>query len=224
MAAELFLVAGGSGGIGAATCMKLASRGFIPLVGFSQGKAAAEMIARRTNGAALPLDLTSDTAIDAAIENVAGRNEQLAGVVLAGSPPPSIGPFGQMERNEMDRQWQVNVAGPQRLLAGLTRHCFRKAKRGIVIGVLSKAMGDGPGTAASGMGSYVIAKYGMAGLLVALAADYPWLRVRSVAPGFTETAMLGAFDDRFLEMQRAKAPFQTPEQVAESVLLHVVQT
>ncbi len=48
------------------------------------------------------------------------------------------------------------------------------------------------------MGAYVIAKHGMAGVLAMLAADYPWLRVRAVKPGYTETRMLDAFDERFL--------------------------
>jgi 3-oxoacyl-[acyl-carrier protein] reductase len=73
------------------------------------------------------------------------------------------------------------------------------------------------------MGAYVIAKYGMAGLLALLAADYPWLSVRSVSPGYTETRMLEAFDPRFLELQRTRQPFHTPEEVAAQVLAEVIQ-
>ena len=54
-----------------------------------------------------------------------------------------------------------------------------------------------------------------------LAADYPWLRVRSVRPGYTETRMLAAFDERFLAQQRAKTPFQTPQDVAAQILTEV---
>jgi len=50
------------------------------------------------------------------------------------------------------------------------------------------------------------------------AADYPWLRVRAVKPGYTETRMLEAFDERFLAMQREKAAFSTPEAVASSII------
>jgi 3-oxoacyl-[acyl-carrier protein] reductase len=79
-------------------------------------------------------------------------------------------------------------------------------------------MGDRGRGAASGMGSYVIAKFGLAGVLAAAAADYPWLRVRSVSPGYTETPMLAAFDERFLAMQRERAPFETPEEVASIIV------
>jgi NAD(P)-dependent dehydrogenase (short-subunit alcohol dehydrogenase family) len=141
--------------------------------------------------------------------------------VLAGSPPLALAPFGKITAEAMQQQWQVNVMGPQMLLAELVRRCFRPYKQGVVVGVLTEAMGGGPhgiDGAASGMGAYVIAKHGMAGLLAMLQADYRWLRVRAVRPGYTETRMLEAFDERFLANQRERAPFQTPEQVAASIL------
>ena len=81
-------------------------------------------------------------------------------------------------------------------------------------GVIDK----GIGTAASNMGAYVVAKYGLAGVLAAVAADYSWLRVRSVSPGYTETPMLSVFDDRFLALQRERQPFQTPDEVAQQIV------
>lgn len=219
-AQKSFLVSGGSGGIGAAVCERLAARGFTPVVGYHRNAAAADAVAQRSGGVSLALDLSDDASILAAV----ARLEELpllAGVVLAGSPPLSLVPFGKITRDEMQQQWQVNVLGPQRLLAELVRRCFRRHKQGAVVGVLTRAMGGATGGidgAASGMGAYVIAKHGMAGLLAMLAADYPWLRVRAVKPGYTETRMLGAFDERFLALQREKAPFQTPEQVASLIV------
>jgi 3-oxoacyl-[acyl-carrier protein] reductase len=140
--------------------------------------------------------------------------------VLAGSPPLALTPFGKITADDMLAQWQVNVMGPQRLVAELVRRCFRKHKQGAVVGVLTQAMGAGDtgiDGASSGMGAYVIAKHGLAGVLAMAAADYPWLRVRAVKPGYTETRMLEAFDERFLAMQRDKAPFSTPEAVAASI-------
>ncbi|MBT3068516.1 SDR family NAD(P)-dependent oxidoreductase [Rhodoferax sp. U11-2br] len=218
---EHFLVSGGSGDIGAATCDALAGAGFIPVVGYHRGAAAADGIARRTGGLTLALDLASDTSIDQALAFFATQSARLAGAVLAGSPPLALAPFGKILPDELNSQWQVNVLGPQRLLAGLVRQCFRLHKSGVVVGVLSQAMGDESHKAASGMGAYIIAKYGMAGLLAVLAADYPWLRVRSVRPGYTETRMLAAFDARFLDTQRDLTPFQTPQQVAAQILREV---
>lgn len=219
--ARHFLVSGGSGGIGAAVCELLAARGYAPVVGYARHAEAADRVAQRHGGITLALDLADEASIDAAVARLDAL-PVLAGVVLAGSPPLSLVPFGKITGDEMRLQWRVNVMGPQRLLAELVRRCFRRHKQGAVVGVLTRAMGDpaarGIEGAASGMGAYVIAKHGMAGMLAMLAADYPWLRVRAVWPGYTETPMLAAFDERFLAMQREKAPFQTPEQVASLIV------
>lgn len=212
-----FLVSGGSGGIGAAVCDLLAARGFTPVVAYHRNAAAAEAVARRSGGFSLALDLSDEASILAAVAQLEAA-PVLAGLVLAGSPPLSLAPFGKITVDEMRQQWLVNVLGPQRLLAELVRHCFRKHRRGSVVGVLTRAMGDGITGASTGMGAYIIAKHGMAGVLATLAAEYPWLRVRAVKPGYTETRMLDAFDERFLALQREKAPFQTPEQVAALIV------
>lgn len=216
-----FLVSGGSGGIGAATCEALAGAGFVPVVGYGRGAAAAKTVAQRTGGMALALDLASEASIDRALAQLESLDGSLEGAVLAASPPLVLAPFGKMEAADLERQWQVHVLGPQRLLAGLVRHCWRPRKAGVVVGVLSQAMAEDGRSATPGLGAYVVGKYGLAGLLAILAADHPWLRVRSVRPGYTETRMLGAFDPRFLALQREKSPFQTPQQVAAQIVAEV---
>lgn len=219
---RMFLLSGGSGGIGAAVAAQLAERGYRPVIGYGRNSEAAGEIVRKTGGMALPLDLTSPASIEAAVSQLAALEDELAGVLLAGSPPPGLHPYGKMPAEEMALQWQVNVVGPQLLTAGLVRNCFRRLKRGTVIGVLTKAMGENGQGASSGMAAYVIAKYGLSGVLAALAAEFPWLKVRSISPGYTETAMLSAFDPRFLDLQREKAPFQSAEEVASAILREIV--
>jgi 3-oxoacyl-[acyl-carrier protein] reductase len=212
-----YLISGGSGGIGAAVCERLAERGYVPVVAYHRNAAAATAVAQRCGGIGLALDLNDEASILAAAAELEAL-PRLAGAVLAASPPLSLAPFSKITAAELQQQWQVNVLGPQRLLAELVRRCFRRHKQGSVVGVLTQAMGDGIQGAAAGMGAYVIAKHGLAGVLAALAADYPWLRVRAVKPGYTETRMLDAFDERFLAMQREKAPFRTPAQVAALIV------
>ncbi len=216
-----FLVSGGSGGIGAAICAELAAHGYQPVVGYHRNQSAAEEVAQRTGGTCLQLDLTALESIESAVAKLS-ELPRLAGVVLAGSPPLAPGPFTKISAQDMLQQWQVNVLGPQQLLAGLVKNCFRKHKTGSVVGVLSRAMGDEHTPAASGLGAYVIAKHGLSGVLSLLAAEYSWLRVRSVKPGYTETRMLEAFDSRFLELARSKAPFSTPTEVASRIVQEAV--
>ena len=215
-----FLVSGGSGGIGAQVCLALAQRGYRPIVGYCSGAAAAEQVARNCAGTALQLDLRDAHSIHSAAEYLETA-PRLAGVVLAGSPPPSLAPFSKVTSEELQAQLEVNVLGPQRLLAELVRRCFRKHKQGHVIGILSQAMGDAQSPAAAGMGAYVIAKHAMAGMLALLAADYPWLQVRSVRPSYTETRMLSVFDERFLALQRERTTFLSPVTVAEQIVSEV---
>lgn len=219
-------MSGGSGGIGSAVCDALAARGCVPLVGYHRNADAANAVAARTGGQAIALDLSSDASITKAVDELEGL-PRLEGVVLAGSPPLALTPFGKIGADDMLAQWQVNVMGPQRLVAELVRRCFRRHKAGAVVGVLTQAMGGGASGidgASSGMGAYVIAKHGLAGVLAMAAADYPWLRVRAVRPGYTETRMLDAFDERFLDMQREKSPFATPEAVAATIIEEAMGT
>lgn len=219
---EAFLVTGGSGGIGAATCAELARAGFKVFVGYGGNREAAEAIAKACDGQALHCDLTDHRSIAAAVECVATDQDPLAGLIHAASPPPRLVPLSRVERADLDLQWIVNVAGAHELIAGLVRHCLRKAKRGTIVGVLSQAMGDDGAQTTHSMSSYVVAKWGLSGLLRAVAAEYPWLKVRSVSPGFTDTAMLTAFDPRFIEMQREKGQVTSPEAVAHQIVQEVL--
>jgi 3-oxoacyl-[acyl-carrier protein] reductase len=216
--ARAVLISGGSGGIGGALCGLLAKAGFRPIVGFARSRNAAEAVALACGGRILALDLREPAAVDRAVAELERETPDLAGLVLAGSPPPRPGPFARIAESDMAEQWRVNVAGPQRLLTALLPKYFKRDRGGFVIGVLTRATDKNEPKAAGGMGAYAIAKCGMAGMLGVLAADYPWLRVRTVSPGYTETAMLNAFEPRFIELMRARVPFQRPEEVASEIM------
>ncbi len=215
------LVSGGTGGLGQAVCRRLADAGLMPIIGYRSDRAAAESLAKETNGLALELDMSRRETIDAVIAELKGLSMPLQGLVLCASPPPVIGPFTKISEADLSAQWQVNVAGAQQLLAGVIKGCFRPRKSGTVVAVLTSAMGGAEEAASSNMGAYVIAKYGLRGVLKAAAAEFTWLRCAEVAPGFMETNMLNAFDARYLEIERSKRPegrFSTPEEIAAEIL------
>lgn len=221
MSIRYILVSGGGGGIGSALCRLLPANEFIPIVGYRSDPEHAESIARACNGFALRLDMGNDQSIADALDQLKSRirgEDKLAGAVLAASPPPELLPFGKLTPEMLMRQFRVNVAGPQLLLAGLIKDHFRKDKSGVVVGVLSAATGSSTRPPATGMGAYVIAKTAMRGMLDVCAAEYPWLRVHTISPGFTETPMLKVFDERYLEQMRTKSSFSTSEEVARTIL------
>ncbi len=219
------LVSGGSGGIGSALCRLLPSSGFKPIVGYRGNREQAEMLALECGGFAVKLDLAHDESIAQALAQI---SEQLvgagniSGVVLAASPPPDLLPFGKLTPEILSYQLRINVVGSQLLLAGLIKTYFRKTKSGVVIGILSEAMGDSSHPPVTGMGAYVIAKTALRGMLAVCAAEYPWLYVRTVSPGFTQTRMLEVFDERYLEQMQTKTPFARPEDVARLILEEIV--
>jgi 3-oxoacyl-[acyl-carrier protein] reductase len=215
------LVTGGTGGLGQALCRLLAAQGLTPIIGHRSDGALAEGLAEETGGLALELDMSDWESIDTALENLKNMENPPGALVLCASPPPVIGPFTRIKADDLNGQWQVNVIGAQHLLAGVIKGCFRRQKTGTVVAVLTAAMGLGEAAATSNMGAYIIAKYGLRGVLKAAAAEFNWLRCQEVAPGFMETNMLKAFDDRFLDMERDRRPegrFSTAEEVAAEIL------
>ena len=210
------LISGGSGGIGGALAEALSELGYRPILGYARGGEAARKHAERCGGEAIALDLTDPSQIARALESLCdGR--ALAGVVLAATAPLVLKSFVHLTSDDLDAQWRVHVQGPRQLLAGLVQGAFRRPHRGFVVGILSQAMGSPETPATSMLGAYVVAKHALAGLLAALAADYPWLRVHTVRPGFTDTSLLDAFDPRLLEQLRAHSPFARPEAVASDI-------
>jgi len=216
------VVSGGAGGIGSALCRLLPASGFAPIVGYRSNKEQAERLALECGGFAVKLDLVSDESVAQSLAQISERAGEVCGVVLAASPPPDLLPFGKLTPEMLLHQFRVNVVGPQSLLAGLIKTHFRKNKSGVVVGILSEAMGGENRPPFTGMGAYVIAKTALRGMLSVCAAEYPWLRVRTVSPGFTKTGMLDVFDERYLEQMQEKAPFASAEDVARLVLREIV--
>jgi NAD(P)-dependent dehydrogenase (short-subunit alcohol dehydrogenase family) len=217
---EYVLVSGGSGGIGSALCRCLAADGYHPVIGYGASAAAAETLAEEIGGTALSIDMMSGDSIHHAIKFLAAGPHDLAGVVLAASPPPAIAPIFRLPDGEMDTQWKVNVLGPHTLLEGAIRQLMRPRKQGWIVGILTEAMGDG-GQVAKSMGGYIIAKHGLLGLMKVIDAEYAWLDVKTISPGYTETEMLNVFDNRFLDPMRDSRPegrFASPGEVAEEIM------
>jgi len=72
------------------------------------------------------------------------------------------------------------------------------------------------------MGAYVVAKAALNSMLSVCAAEYTWLKVETVTPGFTKTKMLDVFDPRYLSMLEEKNKIASPEEVAQSILEKVL--
>jgi 3-oxoacyl-[acyl-carrier protein] reductase len=222
---KTFLITGGSGGIGSLLAKYLYDSGYIPLVCYSQNKAKAKQIAQKYNGEAIQLDLTSQKDINETIDYLSSSEDTLSGVVLNASPPLNIISFGQTSLNDMTLQWQVNVLGHFLLLAGLVRKVFRKSNSGVVVGILSEAMGKEEEAGMSSAASYIIAKYGLKGLLSVLKKEYSWLDIISMSPGFVDTKMLyDSFDERFIDSLKKAREVKPADEIARAIVKKITTT
>ncbi len=218
------LVTGGAGGIGAALCRRLPALGFIPIVCYYRSVDDAIRLATECGGHAIFIDMCDAESIETAIEEIGTTISigTLAGVVIGASPPPELLPFGSLDSEHMLNQFIVNVIGPQILLAGLIKKHFRKVRSGIVLGILTQAIGDDATPPATGMGAYVVAKTALKSLLSVCAVEYPWLKVRTVSPGFTRTKMLDTFDPRYVEMIEKRSTISSPDDVAKMIIEQIL--
>ena len=219
------LVTGGAGGIGSELCRLLPAAGFTPIVGFHNNEKDAKLLAAECGGLSLMIDLSDDQSINNALEALISsisNTGSLAGVVLGASPPPNIGPFTGTTSELLLNQFRVNVVGSQLLISGLIKKFFRKNKAGIVIGILTKALGSDTHLPATGMSAYVIAKAALKSMLSVCIAEHPWLKVRTVNPGFTKTKMLRVFDSRYLDLARAQQPFSSPQDIAQLIIKEIL--
>ena len=212
------LVTGATGGIGEAVCRQLVIKGLQPIIAYrSTGESSAHRLANECKGIPLFLDLSDPASVDQAVTELNGN---VVGVVHCASPAPRLSPFGRISDSDMKMFWQVNVLGAHRLFAGMVKKFFRKSQRGTIVAVTSKAMGELNQPAMAGMGAYTISKFGLCGVLALLEAEFTWLKVATVCPGFTQTKMLQAFDERFIEQISAQAPLLQPSEVAAEILSH----
>jgi len=217
MMGEYFLVTGGSGGIGREVCKCLFSMGYHPVIGFCSNEKAANEIALECDGVALKLDLRNTSSIGASLDQLILDGIDLKGVVLAASPPPMIIPFGQIQADDIAKQLQVHVIGNQYLLKILIKSFFSKDKNGVIIGVLSDAMGNDVKASMNCMGSYIVGKFGLLGLLSVISCEYKWLKVETIKPEFTETRMLDVFDERFVSKLRDGNRLKAPDVIARDI-------
>ncbi|MGW2962182.1 SDR family oxidoreductase [Streptomyces sp. NPDC001220] len=198
MARPVTVVTGGSRGIGAATCLRLAADGHDLVIGYVRDAGAAETVAEgvRKGGARCAV-VAVDTAVEADVERLFDTAEREVGAVTGLVNNAAVtGPLGRLadtESADLRRVVEVNLLGA--LL------CSRRAAR------LMAARGNGAivnvSSAAATLGSpgeyvhYAATKAAVDALTVGLAKELgpDGVRVNAVAPGAVDTDMHAAMGD-----------------------------
>ncbi|HWT48384.1 MAG TPA: SDR family oxidoreductase [Mycobacterium sp.] len=197
------LITGAGGGIGSAIAEALAPTHTLLLAG--RPSDGLDSVAERLGATTFPLDLTDTEEIDAACEVV----DELD--VLVHSAGVSIpGHVAESDIDEWRATFAVNVFGPVELT--LTLLPALRSARGQVVFINSGA----GRTVSPGMASYSASKFALRAFADSLRDDEPDLRVTTIYPGRTDTAMqreLVAFEGGDYD----PVNFLRPETVAAAV-------
>jgi 3-oxoacyl-[acyl-carrier protein] reductase len=217
MSGRIAIVSGGSGGIGAATCLALAADGYQVLVGYGGNESrAAEVADKAGNGAeAVHLDVTDEDSVTAAVARASELGTLGAVVNNAGVADDDL--LLRLDAARFDRTIEVNLRGAYLLSRAALRPMLR-ARHGRIVSVSSVvALRGNPGQTA-----YAASKAGLIGFTKSLAREVARKNITAnvVAPGFVETAMTDQLPDVAREALIDMAPTgrgSTPEEVAATI-------
>ncbi|GGV60621.1 SDR family NAD(P)-dependent oxidoreductase [Streptomyces griseoloalbus] len=189
------VVTGGSRGIGAAICLRLAAEGHDVVVNYVRDSAAAEAVAEGVRAAgARAVTVRGDTAVEADVERLFEVAERevgpVTGLVNNAAVTGPLGPFTEVGTATLRRVVDVNLMG--------TLLCSRRAAQlmtprgeGVIVNISSGAATLGsPGEYVH----YAATKAAVDTLTLGLAKELgpDGIRVNAVAPGVIDTEMHAA--------------------------------
>ena len=218
LAGKNALVTGATGGIGGAVAKALHGAGATVAISGTREERLAEVagdLGERTH--ILPCDLRDRGAVEA----LAGQAEEAMGqldilVNNAGITHDNL--FMRMSDDEWDDVIAVNLTSVFTLTRGAVRGMMRRRYGRIVnISSISAFIGN------PGQPNYAASKAGMVGLTKSLAREVAsrGITANCIAPGFIETAMTGALNEKQTDAIAAAIPagaFGNPDDIAASAL------
>ena len=203
------LVTGGSGGIGRAICLQLATDGYDVCVHYNSNRAAAEEVCREVEAigrkaVAMSGDL-GDSAACAAL--VQGCVEALGGLdaLVNNAGVTCDGLLMRMSDEQYHKVLRANLDS----CFFMTREAINvmaREKRGKIVNITSVVGLTGN----AGQANYAASKAGMVGLTKSAAKEVArWsICVNAVAPGFIETAMTDAMTDLAKDALKKSIPMR----------------
>ncbi|MET9436116.1 SDR family oxidoreductase [Streptomyces sp. NPDC006551] len=205
------VVTGGSRGIGAATCVRLATEGHDLALGYVSDADAAERTARAVRAAgAHCVVVRADTAVEEDVERLFDTAEAELGAVTGLVNNAGVtGPLGRLTdatTENLRRVVEVNLLGYLLCCRRVARDLTARGGGGAIVNISSAAATLGsPGEYVH----YAATKAATDALTVGLAKELgpQGIRVNAVAPGTIETDMHATMGDRD---RPAKAALVTP--------------
>lgn len=220
MEGKVALVTGGSRGIGAAICRRLAADGyFVVVASRSQEKVDAVAAAIEANGhgaAGFALDVGDIASFKQALADI-GARYGAPSILVNNAGVTADNLMMRIKPNDYDAVLNTNLRGPFFLSQAALRPMM-KAKWGRIINITSVVglMGN------AGQTNYAASKAGLVGMTKSLAREIGsrGITVNAVAPGYIETDMTADLNQDVKESFLTQVPasrFGKAEEVAHAV-------
>jgi NAD(P)-dependent dehydrogenase (short-subunit alcohol dehydrogenase family) len=229
---QVFLIAGGGSGLGAATARMLAQAGGKVVI--ADVSAAGEEVARAlgANARFHKTDVTEEASTQAAVDLCVSAFGAIHGAVnCAGIAPGErvVGKAAPHALASFERAIRINLVGTFnviRLAAAKmsVQPAFANGERGVIVNTSSVASMDGQ----IGQAAYAASKAGVNGMTLPIARELArfGIRVMTIAPGIFETPMLAGMSDEIRSSLGAQVPFPSrlgkPEEYA-ALVRHIVE-
>lgn len=218
------VVTGGAGGIGRAVCRRLAAAGLHVVVNYrSRADRAADIAAEiNAGGAVRAIAVGADLATDAGAEALHRATVREFGAVdvLVNNASPRIGPkpLDTLEWADVQAQLDVSVRGAFAMTRAVAPGMSERGW-GRIVNITSQVV-DGPPTL--NWTGYAMAKGALAVFTRYAAAELgpKGITVNCVAPGMTETPLIGDIPEKAQLMAARQTPLRRlarPEDVAAAV-------
>lgn len=204
---QVVIVTGGAGGIGSATCKRLAQEGAkVAIFDLDLNKAQAlqqELEALGTPALAVVCDITQSDAVSTAVAEVEQKLGPITGLVN-NAGWDIFKPFVQTEPNEWQKLIQINLVGMLNMhhavLGGMVAR-----KGGRIVNIASDAARVG----SSGEAVYAACKGGLLSFSKTLAREHSRhnITLNVICPGPTETALLAGVTDAAPNPEKLREAF-----------------
>ena len=207
---KTILITGGTSGIGKATALLAARKGWkVCIAGRNEerGRDALQEIKTITENAwYYPLDISSAKEVEAVVSRIAADRGQLDYAVNSAATDEGIGvPLADIEEADFDRQIAINLKGAWLCMKYQIRQMLKQGKGSIVNVSSINGLGG-----ARGGSVYSAAKSGMIGLTKSAAQEYATSGIR------INVLCAGAFDTPMLQRVFDKANPENPSSVKQA--------
>ena len=215
------LVTGGSGGIGRATCLKLAELGADVGINYFGSREKAEKVASEIKAIGrksvlLKADVSDHKEASVMVENYVKTEGGLDFLVNnAGINKDQL--IIRMKESDWDEVIAINLKGTFNCVQAAAK-VMMKNRSGVIINLSSVVALTGN----AGQVNYTSAKAGIIGLTKTIARELASrsIRANAIAPGFIETEMTAGLSDENRENIAKRIPlgkFGSPEDVANAI-------